>query len=356
MLQMISLETYLAGWSTVSAERQAIATTVLAISEAARGIADLLSAGSLAGRLGAAVGPENAGDQQKQLDVLANDLIVAALKRAPVALIASEELDEPLVCNSGALLAVAIDPLDGSSNIDTNAPVGTIFSIVPANLGSDSAEDRCRTFLRPGSEQKAAGYIIYGPQCALVLTVGKGTHVFTLDRASGSFKMTGGALRIPEAAREYAINASNQRHWSPEIKQYVADLTAGREGPRGEDYNMRWLAALVGECHRILTRGGVYLYPGDCRRGYAEGRLRLIYEANPIAMLTEQAGGKATDGTRRILNLTPTAVHQRVPLVFGSAGEVECVAEYAGRAPPHAGVPRMSGDPLFRERGLYQAS
>ena len=356
MLQKISLDTYLVGWGSISAERHAAAATILAIANAARGIADLIAAGGLHGGLAAAVGANQAGDMQKLLDVQANDIIIAALRMAPVALVASEELDQPLRCNPDARLAVAIDPLDGSSNIDTNAPVGTIFSILPMPEAGEGDEDLARPFLVPGSQQIAAGYIIYGPQCALVLTVGKGTHVFTLDRSSGLFKLTGGALQIPAQSREFAINASNKRHWSNPIRSYVADLTAGMEGPRGEDHNMRWIASLVAEFHRILVRGGVYLYPADARRGYAEGRLRLVYEANPIAMLAEQAGGRATDGNVRILDVIPTAVHQRIPLVFGSRDEVERIAGYVNCQPAGAtGSRRVGSHPLFRDRGLYQA-
>lgn len=356
MLQKISLDTYLAGWGSISAERHAVATTILTIANAARGIADLIASGGGHGGLAVAVGANQAGDIQKLLDVQANDIIIAALRTAPVARVASEELDQPLLCNSDARLAVAIDPLDGSSNIDTNAPVGTIFSILPMPEAGEGDEDLSRPFLAPGSQQIAAGYIIYGPQCALVLTVGKGTHVFTLDRSSGRFKLTGGALRIPNEACEFAINASNNRHWSKPIRRYVADLTAGENGPRGKDHNMRWIASLVAEFHRILVRGGVYLYPADARRGYAQGRLRLVYEANPIAMLAEQAGGRATDGSVRILDVVPTAIHQRIPLVFGSRDEVERIAGYVNCRPAGAtGRHPIGGHPLFRDRGLYQA-
>jgi fructose-1,6-bisphosphatase I len=263
-----------------------------------------------------------------------------------VTILASEEIEEPIALDRGADLAVALDPLDGSSNIDANVAVGTIFSVLPA---SSNGSDATACFLQPGHRQRAAGYVIYGPQCAMVLTVGKGTLVFTLDDKADTLRLTGPNVQIPVTTREYAINASNQRHWSPVVRAYIADCLAGREGPRGEDFNMRWIASLVAECHRILSRGGVFLYPGDARRGYEHGRLRLVYEANPIAWLVEQAGGKATNGADRILDIVPGALHQRTPLVFGSSEEVERVARYKRE-------PQLIGQrsPLFGERGLFR--
>ncbi len=349
MCQPISLEDYLVGWGAVGSERSAVAQTVLAIATAAREIADIVAQGPLAGALGSVIGGNSAGDAQKQLDVRANELLIKALKSAPVALIASEELEAALECKRGAPLAVALDPLDGSSNIDTNVSIGTIFSVLPMPEQLTEHEAAEVAFLQCGSQQKAAGYVIYGPQCALVLTVGKGTHIFTLDRKSGAFRMTGAAMRIPEKTREFAINASNHRHWSAAVRAYVADCLSGKDGPRGDDFNMRWIASLVAEAHRILVRGGVFLYPRDGRNGYERGRLRLVYEANPVAWLVEQAGGKATDGTRRILDLEPTDVHARTPLVFGSAEEVDRVARY--KTEPHLVAERPQ---LFGERGLFR--
>lgn len=349
MCEQIPLETYLAGWGTVSAERRAVAKIVLAIAAAAHEIGDLVAQGPLAGALGSVVGGNSDGDAQKQLDIRANELLIAALKGADVALIASEELETPIECDPKASLIVALDPLDGSSNIDANVSIGTIFSVLPvpgprATNGSPNS-----AFLQSGSQQKAAGYVIYGPQCAIALTVGKGTHVFTLDRRCGVFRMTQPGVRIPEATREFAINASNQRHWSPGVQAYIADCLAGKNGPRAHDCNMRWIASLVAECHRILSRGGIFLYPRDARKGYEQGRLRLVYEANPIAWLVEQAGGNATDGMQRILDLRPTKLHERTPLVFGSAEEVERVARYKTER-------RVSGErsQLFSERGLFR--
>lgn len=348
MCRPITLETYIEGWGSVNPERTAVAKAILAIAGAAKSIADLVGQGALAGKLGALVGDSKRGDPQKALDVRANDLLAAALREAPVAVLASEELDEPATLDRTGKVAVALDPLDGSSNIDTNVSVGTIFSVLPF-LGNSTAAPAA-SFLQPGAQQKAAGYAIYGPQCALVLTVGKGALVFTLDREAKVFRLTGPNVQIPTATQEYAINASNERHWSPTIRTYVADCVAGKDGPRGEDFNMRWIASLVAECHRILSRGGVFLYPRDARKGYEQGRLRLVYEANPIAWLIEQAGGKATNGTERILDLIPAALHQRTPMVFGSRDEVERIARY--KSDLHVVSPRS---PLFGERGLFRS-
>lgn len=344
MSRPMGLDAYLDEWGRLSSERAAVAKTIIAIAGAARSIAGLVGQGALVGQLGAVVGDNSQGDTQKALDVHANDLLIAALSGAPVAALASEELDEPLALDDAAPLAVALDPLDGSSNIDTNVSIGTIFSILPVLVGGGLGA----SFLQPGNRQKAAGYVIYGPQCALVLTLGEGTHVFTLDRETGSFDLTVPKVEIPATTREYAINASNERHWSIAVRTYIADCVAGREGPRGEDCNMRWIASLVAECHRILSRGGVFLYPRDARKGYEQGRLRLIYEANPIAWIVEQAGGKATNGVERILDIVPATLHQRTPLMFGSRAEVERVARY--KTERHMVRYRP---PLFGERGLF---
>ena len=241
----------------------------------------------------------------------------------------------------GAPLAVNVDPLDGSSNIDTNLTVGTIFSILPAEGPSP--------LLQPGHTQLAAGFIIYGPQTALVLTVGQGTHMFWLAPGAEDFLLVKRNVQIPAVAREYAINGSNFRFWDDAIKAYVIDCTLGEDGPRKANFNTRWLASLVAEAFRILTRGGIYLYPDDTRKGYTKGRLRLLYEANPIALLTEQAGGACTTGTQRMLDVAPASLHQRVALVFGSKNEVEEVAHYYSA--PHSPGNRS---PLFAQRGLFR--
>jgi len=218
------------------------------------------------------------------------------------------------------------DPLDGSSNIDVNVSIGTIFSVLKAPHGMTVPNEDA--FLQPGSQQVAAGYAVYGPQTVLVLTTGNGVQSFTLDREMGSWVMTQKEAKIPEDTKEYAINASNARHWYPPVKRYVDEMNAGKTGPRGKDFNMRWIASMVADVHRILTRGGVFMYPADARDPDKPGKLRLMYEANPMAFIIEQAGGAATDGRQRILDIHPEKLHQRVPVFLGSKNEVERVASY----------------------------
>lgn len=327
-------------------ERRSVAKVVLALARVAADIADLLRRGSLGGAHGASTGSTNVdGDDQKSLDVLANDLIVEALKRTPTAYYASEEEDAILTLSQKGLLAVAVDPLDGSSNIDANISIGTIFSIYPASRGGATA-----SFFRPGSEQIAAGFFIYGPHTALVLTTGQGTDLFVLDPKTRAFSLASSPLRIAADTREFAINASNYRHWFEPVRTFVDDCYAGAEGPHTKDFNMRWVASLVAETYRIFTRGGVFLYPADARKGYENGRLRLVYEAAPIAFLVEQAGGAAIDGPNRILDLAAGNLHQRVPLLFGSINKIERLRRY--HEDP-AFLRRAA--PLFRSRGLFNS-
>lgn len=323
------LESHLKAWSGNDSLRSAVAATVLAIAEAGRGISALIADGPLAGNLGAAIEENVQGEVQKALDSITNDRIIAACKAAPVAAIASEELDHPVEANPGAPLLVAVDPLDGSSNIDTNVSIGTIFSILPAPAGVTPVPEAA--FFQTGRQQLAAGYILYGPCTALVLTVGAGTQIYTLDRTSGRFILTNEAVTIPQSAKEWAINASNSRHWDPAMRAYIDDCLAGATGPRSEDTNMRWIASLVADGHRILMRGGVYLYPSDSRKGYTEGRLRLLYECNPISFLVEQAGGRASTGTMNVLDIAPAKLHQRVSFLFGSANEIDRIEGYYRR-------------------------
>jgi len=338
---------HLEEWSGDDSARAAIAETVARLAETSVRVSDLIAQGPLAGALHAVVGGNVGGDEQKELDLRANDLFVDALKSAPVAVFGSEESEAALVLQDGALLAVAIDPLDGSSNIDTNVSIGTIFSILPmTGVGKGPGE---AVFQQAGSNQLAAGFVIYGPQTAVVLTLGQGTHIFTLDRESGDFLLTAANIQIPKGKREYAINASNYRHWDEPVQAYVDDCMSGAEGPRGENFNMRWIASLVAEAFRVLVRGGIFLYPRDNRPGYQHGRLRLVYEANPIAFVVEQAGGAATDGAHRILDLVPTELHQRVPLVFGSSDKVERVVRY--HTDRHSIGERS---PLFGRRSLFR--
>jgi fructose-1,6-bisphosphatase I len=255
-------------------------------------------------------------------------------------------MDAPLPLAPGAPIIVALDPLDGSSNIETNVSVGTIFSLLVTPSGSAGAEPAA--FLRPGREQIAAGYVLYGPQTALVLTLGAGTDIFTLDQVTGAYLRSQAQARVPPQAREFAINASNYRHWDVPVRTWFHDCLAGADGLRGENFNMRWIASMVAEAHRILVRGGVYLYPGDARQGYRSGRLRLLYEANPIAFLMEQAGGAASNGREPILDRVPRMLHERVPLIFGARAEVERIERYHGAR--HADAERS---PLFGRRGLF---
>jgi fructose-1,6-bisphosphatase I len=347
MSSYVSLDDHLAAWAAGDATRRAIAATVGALAAACKDIADIVAAGPLAGQLGKMQAAGSGGDFQTELDIRANALLVDALRGAPVAAVASEELDVPVELMPGAPLIVALDPLDGSSNIDTNVSVGTIFSLLPTPPGGGA---ELAAFLRPGCQQVAAGYVLYGPQTALALTVGAGTDIFTLDRARGVFLRTRPQVQVPPLSNEFAINASNARHWSAPVRQWFDDCIAGAEGPRGRNFNMRWIASMVAEAHRILTRGGVYIYPGDAREGYHSGRLRLIYEGNPIAFLMEQAGGAASTGSERILDRVPRTLHERVPLIFGSREEVEWLER-------HHIEPHLVGaqSPLFGRRGLFRA-
>ncbi|MGF1622500.1 MAG: class 1 fructose-bisphosphatase [Rhodomicrobiaceae bacterium] len=325
---------------------EALCQTIECLAAAAIQIEALVGRGPLAGQLGADTGDANIdGDAQKALDVIANDAVAAALQCAPVAYYASEEENAIVTLAADAPFAVAVDPLDGSSNIDVNVSIGTIFSIFPKHPDGATA-----SFLRPVSEQIAAGYVVYGPHTALVLTVGDGVDLYILDRTAGRFRLARANLSIAPDANEFAINASNYRHWPPAIRTFIDDCLEGAEGPRGKNFNMRWVASLVAETHRIFWRGGVFLYPEDQRPGYEKGRLRLLYEAAPIAFLAEQAGGGATDGVTRILDRAASELHERTPLVFGAARKVERIAAY------HTD-PAFVRDksPLFGHRGLFRS-
>lgn len=295
---------------------------VSALCAVSRDVARIIAKGPLAGALGAGVGENTDGDQQKALDVMADEMFMAALGATGVRFYASEEQEHVEELNPAGRYALAIDPLDGSSNIDVNVSVGTIFSIFEA------VDDAEASFLRKAREQIAGGYVIYGPATALVVTFGDGTMMFTLDPESGRFILTEDRMRIRDTTNEFAINASNYRHWSKPVRAYIDDCLAGETGPRDRNYNMRWVASLVAEAHRILSRGGVFLYPGDARPGYENGRLRMVYECAPIAFLIEQAGGKATDGHDPILEQGAGALHARTPFVFGPSEMVDRVAIY----------------------------
>jgi fructose-1,6-bisphosphatase I len=345
MNQPQTLAAYFAGWAADRPARLAVAATMGALAAVAIELAELLGQGALAGPLGRFTGKKGDIDEQKEIDLLANNRIVDALRGAPVAAVASEEMDAPLLLDARAPLLVALDPLDGSSNIDANASIGTIFTLLPALEHNEAPS----AFLQPGVNQLAGGFFLYGPQTVLVSTVGAGTQVFTLDRRSGTFLLTHPKVEIPPHTSEYAINDSNSRHWEDPIRTYVDDCRRGKDGPRGRDFNMRWTGSPVADFYRIISRGGIYLYPGDKRRGFRDGRLRLIYEANPIAWVIEQAGGAASTGRERLMEVKPTSLHQRVPIIAGSRSEVEHVARlHDGRQV------RGERSPLFSRRGLLR--
>jgi len=315
MTQLPDLETWLSSQTVDPATREA----VLCVAAACVEIGRVVALGAIEDNLGVAGGINVQQEEQKKLDVLSNDILSEALLACPaVAGLASEELDTVQVTDRTGGVLVTFDPLDGSSNLDINAPVGTIVSILPAAEGRASTE---ADFLRPGRDQRAAAYALYGPQTVLVLSVDRDVACFTLD-AGGHWRLTHDRLVVPEQTKEFAINMSNQRHWAPSVRAYIDGCLAGRDGPRGKDFNMRWVAAMVGDVHRILTRGGVFLYPWDAREPDRPGKLRLLYEGAPMALLIERAGGLATDGTQAILDIVPTALHQRVAIVLGSAEEV----------------------------------
>jgi fructose-1,6-bisphosphatase I len=314
-----------------------LADVVDRIAGVAAGLARRIALGGLAEDLAGSIGTNTDGDTQKALDVIADEAFAAALRGSAVTHYASEEQDSVVVLNPAGRFGLAIDPLDGSSNIDTNVSIGTIFGIQPAGATPDA------TFLRPGRDLLAAGYAIYGPQCCLMVTFGAGVVKYVLDARDGRFHMVGPIAPVPQDSTEYAINASNARHWSGPVRAYIDDRVAGADGPEGRNFNMRWIASLVAETHRILTRGGIFLYPSDARKGYGQGRLRLVYECAPIAMLVEQAGGQATDGTARVLDAVPARLHDRIPFVFGSTHKVERVAAY--HAAHAAGATRPQGLP-----------
>jgi fructose-1,6-bisphosphatase I len=295
------------------------------VARAVKTISHAVGRGALGGVLGSAERTNVQGETQKKLDIIANEMLIEANEwGGTLAAMASEEMDEPVgipVAYPRGNYLLLFDPLDGSSNIDVNVSIGTIFSVLPAR--GPSVEEQA--FLQPGTRQVCAGYAIYGPQTQLVITVGQGVHEFTLDRDTGSFLLTRENLRIAPQTAEFAINMSNQRHWEPPVRRYIDECLAGREGPRGKDYNMRWVASMVSDVHRIMQRGGIFLYPRDRREADKPGKLRLMYEANPMALLVEQAGGAATDGHQRILDIVPTTLHQRVAVMLGSREEVDYV-------------------------------
>lgn len=330
-----------------------LAALLVDVAAAVKAISAMTAKGALGGFLGEIDAKNVQGETQKKLDVLANEAVIRACEWGGlVAGMASEELDEPYAVPAeferGPFLLV-FDPLDGSSNTDVNVSVGTIFSVL---RHSGAEPPRTPDFLQAGAAQVAAGYAIYGPATMLVLTVGKGTHGFTLDREIGNFILTHPNLQIPAETSEFAINTSNARFWEAPVHRYVTECQQGRGGDRGRDFNMRWIASMVAEVHRILMRGGVFMYPRDSKDPGRPGRLRLMYEANPIAWLVEQAGGFASTGRQRLLDVAPEGLHQRVPVILGSRDEVERIERYHREF--DSGTDRPFVSPLFNERSLFR--
>jgi fructose-1,6-bisphosphatase I len=322
-----------------------VGDTIAAIAAASIDLSALIADGPLAGIVAQNGGINPDGDLQKDMDVVADEMMRSALRHAPVAAVLSEEVSLPETLNPHAPLCVAIDPLDGSANLENNISIGTIFSIRPRG------NDILSTFFEPGTVQCAAGFIVYGPQTTLVLALNARVDIFVLDRRSRKFLLTASDVRIAPDTPEFAINASNHRHWHGPVRAYIDSCLAGANGDRGADFNMRWIGSLVAESLRILVRGGVFLYPADTRAGYHEGRLRLLYEAHPMALVMEWAGGAATTGRRRILELGARTLHQRVPLIMGSSRGVGDVIAI------HEGIEPMfdhSDAPLFARRGLFR--
>jgi fructose-1,6-bisphosphatase I len=344
MDERVTLRSHLDRSASHSPLGAAIGEVIEAIATSAIELSALIADGPLAGITGRNGGINTDGDLQKDIDVAADEIMRRALRGAPVAAVLSEDAALPETFKPGAPLCVAIDPLDGSANLANNISVGTIFSIRPRG------NDVLSTFFEPGTAQCAAGFIVYGPQTTLVLALNQSVDIFILDRRAHHFVLFAQGVRIAPDAAEFAINASNRRHWHGPVRAYIEECLAGSNGNGGTDFNMRWIGSLVAESLRILVRGGVFLYPADARPGYREGRLRLLYEAHPMALVMEWAGGAASTGRRRILELGAKTPHQRVPLIMGSLRGVRDVAAI------HEGIEPMfdnSDAPLFARRGLF---
>lgn len=316
--------TTLANYLNAHASNPALNDVITTVTDVGKTISQLLRKGALADILGEAGNQNVQGEEQKKLDVLANDLLLDALaKNSHCAGVASEELDDATPANADGSLLVLFDPLDGSSNIDINMAVGTIFSILPYQRQGQTSENS--DFLQAGNQQLAAGYLLYGTSTVLALTITDNVVMFSLDPDTNDYVLIEENVTIDADTSEYAINASNYRYWRAPMQQYIDELIAGKTGVRGRDFNTRWVAAMVGDVHRILCRGGVFTYPFDTKDANKAGKLRLMYEANPMSLLIERAGGAATDAVSRILDIAPTDIHQRVPVVLGSKNEVEYV-------------------------------
>ncbi|MCP4469920.1 MAG: class 1 fructose-bisphosphatase [Gammaproteobacteria bacterium] len=336
------LDQYLTDWAQGDPERETIRRLIKALADAGVRLSKVIAAHDSADQVQVATERNSAVEQQNPLGAIAHGIFEAALRELPLSFLASEERDELMMIDPQGRFGVAIDPLDGSSNIETNLSIGSIFSILEVR-----ADELCDIEL--GDRQRAAGFLFFGPQTRLILSCGEGTVVFLLDLASEQFCEVCETVRIPPGKYEFAINTSNYRFWDSSLRHFIDDCIAGEEGPLGENYNMRWNAALVAETYRVLRRGGVFLYPGDTRPNYRSGRLCLLYEALPMAMLIEQAGGAASDGGQRILDMKLSSLHARVPLIFGSQDRVREVIDYI------SGEALNSGHfPLFVNRSLLR--
>ena len=326
-----NLSVYLEEHTTSGRIDGKLAKLLMATASACRQISDVIRRGALGDVLGSAGSENIQGETQKKLDVIANDVMVDLLAESGVvAGLASEEMEAPVVIDGGAdrpYLAL-FDPLDGSSNIDVNISVGTIFSVL--RHPAPGTPPQVDAFLQPGARQVCAGFTVYGPATVMVLTLGDGTDTFTLDPESGEFVLTTTGITIPAETKEFAINASNQRFWEEPVQRYIADCLAGTAGPRGKNFNMRWVASMVADVYRVLSRGGVFMYPKDHKDPSKPGKLRLMYEANPMSLIVTQAGGAASTAREDILGIQPEALHQRVPVVLGSKNEVLEVTRYHG--------------------------
>ena len=334
-------------------QRADLGALLIDVAAAIKTISGMVAKGALGGNLGALDSTNVQGEVQKKLDVLTNEAMLHHCEwGGQLAGMASEELDEPYPIPEGyprGRYLLIFDPLDGSSNSDVNVSVGTIFSVL---LKESEGDTSLNDYLQPGTRQLAAGYAIYGPSTMLVLTVGTGTHGFTLDRESGNFILTHPDIRVPEDTREFAINTSNERFWEPPVVRYISECRAGKTGVRESDFNMRWIASFVAEVHRILIRGGIFMYPKDNKDPSKPGRLRLLYEANPMAMLIEQAGGLASTGREHLGDIEPTSLHQRVPVILGSRNEVERLERY--HRDFDSGNDKNFASPLFSDRSLFR--
>ncbi|MCS6155317.1 class 1 fructose-bisphosphatase [Shewanella baltica] len=312
---------------TSQAVNDSLSHLILTLADTSKAISHAVRHGALAGVLGATEQENVQGETQKKLDIITNDMLKDALKAdGTVRGLASEEEDHVVEVSQNGQYLVCFDPLDGSSNIDINSLVGTIFSILPAPAGELTET----SFLQSGRAQLAAGYVLYGPSTMLALTTGQGVQLFTLDPETNEFLLTNAAMSISPETQEFAINMSNQRFWEAPMQTYIADLLLGKIGPREKSFNMRWIAAMVGDVHRVLSRGGIFTYPSDNKDPKKPYKLRLMYEANPMAFLVEQAGGKASTGYETILDITPTHIHQRVAVILGSSNEVDACLSYHG--------------------------